>query len=289
VVIGGRDATALPPGRRNVAMVFQSAALFPHLTAGENVGFGLRARGEANRDERVLRAAALAGCEGLLDRRPHQLSGGERQRVALARALAHEPDAFLLDEPLSSLDAQLRVDMRAEIKALHQRLENTMLYVTHDQTEALTIGDRVTVMRDGRVEQTGTPDDVFRRPATRFVATFIGTPAMNVLPAVRAEDGIAAGPFRLPAPAGLRGDQLEVGVRPERVRLGDGAEARVVVVEVAGDQAYLYLETEGQTVVARTSSDARPEVGERVLVGAAPQDCYVFDAETGETVVQAGG
>ena len=166
-------------------MVFQSYALFPHLTAAENIGFGLVVREvpKAEIRERVARAATLAGCEQLLERRPSQLSGGERQRIALARALVREPDVFLLDEPLSNLDAELRARTRAELKKLHARVGATMLYVTHDQLEALTLGQRIAVLRDGELQQLGTPDEIWREPANRFVARFVGTPAMNVLDA----------------------------------------------------------------------------------------------------------
>ncbi|MGH2637149.1 MAG: ABC transporter ATP-binding protein, partial [Actinomycetota bacterium] len=185
ITIRDRDVTDLPPVRRNVSMVFQSYALFPHLSVGDNIGFGLVARKTPKGEvaERVRAAAELVGCAELLARRPAELSGGERQRVALARALVRHPDVYLLDEPLSNLDAQLRVNMRAELKLLHQRVGTSMVYVTHDQVEALTLGDRLAVLRDGALQQVGTPDDVYRRPANRFVATFIGSPAMNILPA----------------------------------------------------------------------------------------------------------
>ncbi|HEX9824202.1 MAG TPA: ABC transporter ATP-binding protein [Actinomycetota bacterium] len=288
--IGSRDVTDLPPGKRNVAMVFQSYALFPHLTAEENIVFGLRSRGmdrEAAR-ERAHSAARLAGCGELLDRKPSQLSGGERQRVALARALAREPEVFLLDEPLSSLDAQLRVEMRAEIAGLHRRLGSTMLYVTHDQVEALMMGDRVGIMREGALEQVGTPDEVYRRPATRFVARFLGSPPMNLLPAVRDGAALRAGPFLVDRPevAGLSG-RLEVGVRPERVRIGDGARAEVRLVETAGSERYVHLWTGELTVIARTAADAAVALGETARVGFDPADACVFDADTGRTLVHA--
>ena len=185
VSIGGRDVTRVSPGRRNVAMVFQTYALFPHLDVAENIGFGLEAREVPRRERRgrIIEAARVVGCSDLLDRRPAELSGGERQRVALARALVRDPDVFLLDEPLSNLDAQLRAQMRTELKELQRRVGATMVYVTHDQVEALTLGDRLAVLRAGSLHQVGTPDEVFERPADRFVAGFVGTPAMNFLPA----------------------------------------------------------------------------------------------------------
>jgi len=217
VRIGDRDVTALPPAERNVSMVFQTYALFPHMTVARNVGFGLAARGlpSDERRRRVEEAAALVGCGALLDRRPFQLSGGERQRVALARALVREPDVFLLDEPLSNLDAQLRAHMRAELKRLQRRLATTALYVTHDQVEALTLGDRVAVLREGALQQVGTPDEVYRRPANRFVARFMG--AADFLPVERrdgllvTEIGCFPDPDPGPTEAGA-GDEITVTV-----------------------------------------------------------------------------
>jgi multiple sugar transport system ATP-binding protein len=279
VLLGGRDVTELAPGDRDVAMIFQSYALFPHLTVEQNIGFGLRARrverGEARR--RVKDAAATVGCTELLARRPAELSGGERQRVAVASALVREPAAFLLDEPLSNLDAQLRVEMRAELKRLHQRLGATMLYVTHDQTEALMLGDRIAVLSAGRLQQVGPPADIYRRPANTFVATFVGTPKMNLYDVGEGR----AGPFRLDgAPAG----RLRAGVRPEHVRLGGDVDAEVRLVESAGSETYLHLAAAGHTLVARVAGDVPAAPGDRLAVGVRPEDVYFFDAETGEAV-----
>jgi ABC-type sugar transport system ATPase subunit len=272
VRIDGRDVTRVPASRRNVAMVFQSYALFPHLDAGRNIGFGLSARGVA-KDEvatRVEAAAKLAGVANLLHRKPHELSGGERQGVALARALAREPDVFLLDEPLSNLDAQLRTKTRAELKRLHADLGRTMVYVTHDQVEALTLGDRIAVLERGVVAQIGTPDDIYRRPADRFVASFVGSPAMNFL------DGEAAASFGLPADGA-------VGVRPEHVRLGEGGvEGEVVIVEPAGSEGLVHLDAAGARLVVRVRPEELPRVGERVGVAIRAQDVHRFDAETGQ-------
>ena len=277
VLIGGTDVTGVPPGRRNVAMVFQSYALFPHLTAAENIGFGLAVRG-ARRDEvraRVREAAELIGCQDLLERRPWQLSGGERQRVALARALVREPDVFLLDEPLSNLDAELRVQLRAELKSLHRRVGATMVYVTHDQTEALTLGDRLAVLRDGSLQQVGTPDEVWRSPANRFVARFVGTPAMNLLP--------AGGP--LPVDGLPPGAPVELGVRPEHVHLAaEGTAAEVTLVEPVGSEAFVHLDAGGQRVIARVEAAERPAAGDRVHLRVRPEDVHLFDAATGERV-----
>ena len=283
ISIGGRDVTRDPPGRRNVAMVFQTYALFPHLSAAENIGFGLEAREVPKRERRarVAEAARVVGCSDLLERRPAELSGGERQRVALARALVRDPDVFLLDEPLSNLDAQLRTQMRAELRDLQRRVGATMVHVTHDQTEALTLSDRLAVLRAGELQQVGTSDEVFGRPANRFVATFVGSPAMNVLPA-RVEDGaLAAGPFRFPSRV-EGGRALEVGVRPEHVSLGgDGAPALVRLVESAGSEAFAHLEVAGERLVARVPADARPQPGETVRVEIAARDVHVFDADSG--------
>ena len=266
---GGRDVTRVPASKRNVAMVFQSYALFPHFDAARNIGFGLQARG-VKREEverRVREAAELVGVAELLHRKPYELSGGERQGVALARALAREPDVFLLDEPLSNLDAQLRTRTRAELKRLHAELGRTMVYVTHDQVEALTLGDRVAVLERGLVAQVGTPDEVYRRPVDRFVASFVGSPAMNFLPpetAVR---------------FGLGGDG-EVGVRPEHVRLGEGeVEGEVVLVEPAGSEAFVHLDAGDQRLVARVAPEELPEPGSRIRAGIRPGDVHRFDAE----------
>ncbi|MFG2012085.1 ABC transporter ATP-binding protein [Micromonospora sp. NPDC048868] len=280
VRIAGRDVTAERPGRRNVSMVFQSYALFPHLSVAENIAFGLEVRDtpRAAARERARAAAETVGCAGLLDRRPGQLSGGERQRVALARALVRDPDVFLLDEPLSNLDQALRVQMRAELRALHDRLGATMVHVTHDQTEALVLADRIAVLREGRIEQVGTPDEIWRTPATTFVARFVGSPAMNLLP--------ADGPLRpdgAPAP-GADHDGMEIGFRPEAVVLGatDGAPATVDRVEVVGEDAYAYLRLAGgHPVVARVPAARRPGRGAPVRVGVRWADVHVFHAASG--------
>jgi multiple sugar transport system ATP-binding protein len=269
VRIGDRDVTRVPASKRNVAMVFQSFALFPHFDAARNIGFGLSARG-AKREEverRVRSAAELVGVAELLHRKPHELSGGERQGVALARALAREPEVFLLDEPLSNLDAQLRTRTRAELKRLHAELGRTMVYVTHDQVEALTLGDRVAVLERGLVAQVGTPDDVYRRPADRFVASFVGSPAMNFLPPETA--------WRF----GLGADG-EVGARPEHVRLGEGeVEGDIVIVEPAGSEAFVHVDAAGCRLVARVPPEQLPAVGQRVRVGIRSGDVHRFDPE----------
>ena len=289
ISIGGRDVTQVPPAGRNVSMVFQNYALFPHLTVAENIGFGLRARRVPRTETRarIESAAAVVGCSELLERAPAELSGGERQRVALARALVREPDVFLLDEPLSNLDAQLRVSMRAELKELHQRVGGTMVYVTHDQVEALTVGNRVAVLREGKLQQLGTPDEVYGRPANRFVACFIGSPAMNVFAGRLEEGAVRAGPFVFsPAPRNglLEEQRFEVGIRPEHVQVtaSEGMPATVNVVEVAGSETFVHLVAEGEALIARVPSQARPSPGDTVRVRAESDHANFFDAVSGE-------
>src|ERR1700704_6018797 len=227
IVIANRDVTALPPAKRGVSMVFQSYALFPHLSVAENILFGLRVRDvpRAERDARLKRAAGILGLEALLDRKPSQLSGGQQQRVALGRAIVAETRVCLMDEPLSNLDAQLRVEMRREIRALQRRLGMTMLYVTHDQVEAMTMADQVVLMRNGRIEQDAAPAALYEKPATIFAARFVGTPPMNVIPATLVPDSLGA------TPAGRTRATLAIGIRPEAARINPaGVPASVMAV-----------------------------------------------------------
>ncbi|MGD8494965.1 MAG: sn-glycerol-3-phosphate ABC transporter ATP-binding protein UgpC [Gemmatimonadales bacterium] len=280
--IGGRDCTDVPPQERDIAMVFQTYALYPHKTIRENLGFGLRMRGHgaADVEERVARAAAALGLDELLDRKPAQLSGGQRQRVALGRAIVREPQAFLLDEPLSNLDAKLRVQTRAELGRLHRRLGATMLYVTHDQEEAMTLGDRVAILDGGVIQQVAPPMEVYRRPANRFVAGFIGSPAMNFFTGEirRTEDGASfeAGSLLVPLPRDREspaGGPAVLGVRPHDIRLC-GAEdgdvsARVDVVEPMGAETlvHLALGVEPATPDVRAVVPAETGVEEEDTVG----------------------
>jgi multiple sugar transport system ATP-binding protein len=253
VAIGGRRMNGVPPQDRDVAMVFQGYALYPHMTARQIMEFPLKMRGTppADRVDSVAEAAAVLKIEHLLDRRPGEMSGGERQRVAMGRAIVRKPRAFLFDEPLSNLDASLRGDLRREIGQLVRRLGATALYVTHDHVEAMTLADRIAVMRAGRVLQVGTPRDVYERPGTPFVGAFLGTPRMNLVPA-RVEGGVVvAGPFRWPSPIGGLPAQIEVGIRPEHVRLDPAADAitleaasargEVVAIEPLGAESHLVV------------------------------------------------
>jgi multiple sugar transport system ATP-binding protein len=265
IAIGGTVVNNLPPKDRDIAMVFQNYALYPHMTVGENMAFSLRLRkaDKATIDQRVKQAGDILGLMPYLDRYPRQLSGGQRQRVAMGRAIVRDPQVFLFDEPLSNLDAKLRVQMRTEIKALHQRLRTTSVYVTHDQVEAMTMADRIVVMHDGRVEQIGSPLELYDHPANLFVAGFIGSPAMNFIKGVlrRAGDEVwvdAPGGVKLPASRNAAGhDGLEViyGVRPEHLSFvesgaGTSVPARVTVVEPTGADTFVYGEIAGAQMCA---------------------------------------
>ena len=271
IMIGGKDVTGADPADRNIGMVFQSYALYPTMTVAGNLSFGLRVRG-VGRDEiaaRVRRAAELLHLETLLARKPAELSGGQRQRVAIGRALVREAQVFLLDEPLSNLDAGLRAELRRELKLLHRRLGATMIHVTHDQVEAMTLATRIAVMRDGRILQQGAPEEVYARPASQFVAKFLGSPATNVLPGVvHAEGGHlavdAAGcrldlaDYSLSGPRPAHGQSVVLGVRPEHIRIGDGArfDGRVSLVERMGNAQVVWIDWRGN-LVSCLSHDAR--------------------------------
>jgi len=293
--IGEREVTHLPPAERDVAMVFQNYALYPHLTVFENIAFPLRARhvAPAEIDPRVRKAAARLELEPLLDRRPAQLSGGQQQRVALARAIVRAPAVCLMDEPLSNLDAQLRVQTRGELKRLQQELGTTTLYVTHDQGEAMTLGRRVALLRAGTIEQVATPLDLYRHPATRFAATFVGSPAINLWPATAgggtglvkvlgAEMAVPEEVATLVAGLG----RVEVGVRPEDVAVSNApgpghVEGRVRVVEPMGSETVLILDCAGERVTARTAPDRTAETGSAVWLRPDFARAVFFDTQTG--------
>ncbi len=279
VFIGGRDVTALPPAQRGVAMVFQSYALFPHLSVRENIQFGLRARrvAAAERGRRVEAAAAMLGLGALMERKPGKLSGGQQQRVALGRAVVAEAPVCLMDEPLSNLDAQLRAEMRREILALQRRLGITMLYVTHDQTEAMGMADQVILLRAGRVEQDATPEALYARPATAFAAGFVGQPPMNLLPLVPGSGGLVVEGSDGPA---LARAGAVAGLRPEALRLADsGLPALVEHAEYLGADTVLQCRVGRATVLARLPGRAVPVPGCTVRLGFDPADLHLFGAD----------
>jgi multiple sugar transport system ATP-binding protein len=283
IELAGRDVTSLPPRDRDVAMVFQSYALYPHLSVKDNLAFGLRLRkvAPAEIESRIREASTMLGLDALLDRLPKQLSGGQRQRVAMGRAIVRRANIFLFDEPLSNLDASLRGDIRLEIGQLVRRLGATALYVTHDHVEAMTLADRIAVMRMGRILQLATPREIYERPATSFVGGFLGSPRMNLLPARVDGDVLRAGPFRLPRPAADLPSRLEVGVRPEHVTLGnDGVPGQVVAVEPLGAESHLVVQVEGGLDLRAQARgfDSRRR-GDAVRVAILPAHAMVFDAD----------
>ncbi|MGH3859651.1 ABC transporter ATP-binding protein [Actinokineospora sp.] len=293
--IGDRDVTSLPPKDRDIAMVFQSYALYPHMTVAENIGFHLRITKveKAERERRVLEAAKLLDLEKYLDRKPAKLSGGQRQRVAMGRAIVRRPQVFLMDEPLSNLDAKLRVQTRTQIATLQRRLDVTTLYVTHDQVEAMTMGDRVAVLKDGELQQCDTPIALFSRPANLFVAGFIGSPAMNLLPAtVDGPDAMFGGqrvPLTRSQLTGVTSPDVVVGVRPENWHVSAagsrGMAVTIEVVEELGSDGFLYCRPDDapdhEPIAVRTEGMSRAKRGERITLVPDVERLHVFDAETG--------
>jgi multiple sugar transport system ATP-binding protein len=304
IKIDDRIVNRVPSKDRNIAMVFQSYALYPHMTVYDNLAFGLKLLKTPKQEirRRVEEAAKILNLERFLDRKPRALSGGQRQRVALGRAIVREPAAFLMDEPLSNLDAKLRVQTRAEILRIQQRLGTTTVYVTHDQVEAMTMGDRIAVMSDGVLQQVGPPPELYERPVNKFVAAFIGSPAMNFA-TVRADQGKLKLGEQLLHLSGSRakiaeqrhGKQLEIGFRPEDLEIangrGDGAvrfPAKVDVVEYLGKQELLHAQTEGNEIVALVSSDRKVQVGDSVEFTIPNDKLHLFDPETEESLVSTG-
>ncbi|MGL5447633.1 MAG: ABC transporter ATP-binding protein [Rhabdaerophilum sp.] len=303
--IGGRDVTDLAPGDRDIAMVFQNYALYPHLTVAANMGFGLKMRGTPDEviKSRVQEAARILDIGHLLERRPRQLSGGQRQRVALGRAIVREPQAFLMDEPLSNLDAKLRVHMRAEIGALHQRLGVTTIYVTHDQIEAMTMANRIVIMKDGEIQQIADPETMFERPANLFVAGFIGSPGMNFLSAEAGGGNAVLFGETVPVPASANGP-ITIGLRPEHIEAGPGAVSFVVkpsLVESLGSEKYIYFEApagnrvpgfltrseedqRGDRLIARLINSGPVKIGEAVTLSFDPARLHVFDPASGRAI-----
>jgi multiple sugar transport system ATP-binding protein len=290
IKIGGRIVNNLPPKDRDIAMVFQNYALYPHKTVAENMGFALKMRSasKAEIDARVRRAAEILDIEPYLSRFPRQLSGGQRQRVAMGRAIVRDPQVFLFDEPLSNLDAKLRVQMRAEIKELHQRLKTTTVYVTHDQVEAMTMADRIVVMRDGHVEQSGAPLELYDRPATLFVAGFIGSPSMNLFKGsivggdtlgFLTEDGVKL-PLKT-APAASEGRRAIYGIRPEHFALGGPVSVEVSVVEPTGSETQVFAKLGGQKLVGVFRGRVAVRPGETLALSPDLDALHLFDADTG--------
>ena len=288
ISIGDRVVNDLEPSERDIAMVFQNYALYPHMTVQQNMGFSLMLNKapKAEAEKRVKYAAGILGLDKLLDRYPRQLSGGQRQRVAMGRAIVRDPEVFLFDEPLSNLDAKLRVAMRAEIKELHQRLKTTTVYVTHDQIEAMTMADKIVVMHDGLVEQIGAPLELYDRPNNLFVAGFIGSPSMNFLKG-KLSNGHFEGPggSKLPtgnAPAGSEGRAVVYGVRPEHFRLADdGAEAEVLVVEPTGSELQIVAKLGGADVIAVFRERHQFKPGDKIRLKPDPKVVHIFDEATG--------
>jgi len=297
ILIGGRSVLGVHPKDRDIAMVFQSYALYPNLTVHRNIGFGLEMRkvpADA-RDKAVREAARLLQIEPLLDRKPSQLSGGQRQRVAIGRALVRKPEVFLFDEPLSNLDAKLRMETRTELKRLHQMLKTTVVYVTHDQIEAMTLATRIAVMRDGRIEQLGTPEEVYNRPATLYVAGFVGAPPMNMIDVTVKGGGlsITGSDVTLPVPArfggiAAEGRKLILGVRPEALRLGanDGPplKARVDVAELTGPELVVTALVGEQRIMACLPPRSIVSEGAELALSFDEQAAHLFDPETGRAL-----
>jgi multiple sugar transport system ATP-binding protein len=290
--IGDRVVNRLPPKERDVAMVFQNYALYPHMTVADNMAFSMKLRGapKSEIDERVNRAAAILGLSQLLERYPRQLSGGQRQRVAMGRAIVRDPQVFLFDEPLSNLDAKLRVQMRTEIKELHQRLKTTTIYVTHDQIEAMTMADKIVVMHDGHVEQIGAPLELYDRPDNLFVAGFIGSPAMNMIKGRISLNGKAS--FDAPAgvkfslstaPAGSNGRPTIYGVRPEHFSLSDdGVDAVVQVVEPTGSELQVVAKVGENEIIAVFRERHQLKPGDKIRLKPDPRLIHLFDEATGK-------
>lgn len=290
LLIDGVRSEGLAPGQRNLAMVFQNYALYPHMTVAENMAFGLRNIGmaDATIKARVAEAARMLEMEKLLARRPAELSGGQRQRVAIGRAIVKEPKAFLFDEPLSNLDAALRVRTRVELAELHQRLGSTMIYVTHDQTEAMTLADRIVILNNCQIEQVGTPMEVYSRPASRFVASFIGSPAMNLLPVTLTGQGDRAA-ARLgdgsvvPLPGAPKGEgPWELGIRPEALTVSPGGvtKATATVVERLGDRTLVYAKlSDGLQAIAQDSGKSQVKAGDEIGLAFDTNELHLFDGQ----------
>ncbi len=292
ITIGGRVVNNLAPKDRDIAMVFQNYALYPHMTVAQNMSYSLRIRGlpKAEISRAVEEAAEILGLRDLLERRPNQLSGGQRQRVAMGRAIVRDPAVFLFDEPLSNLDAKLRVKMRAEIKTLHRRLQNTTIYVTHDQIEAMTMADKIVVLDAGRIAQIGSPLDLYDKPANRFVATFIGSPSMNIITGTVQSDGAirCADGQRLPMRTGLEpGRRIDIGVRPEHLKISktdEGLSAEIILVEPTGPETLISCQCAGEQLLVSMTDRFELQPGDVVKLDVAPGCHHCFDTVSGETL-----
>ncbi|MEM8539575.1 MAG: sn-glycerol-3-phosphate ABC transporter ATP-binding protein UgpC [Pseudomonadota bacterium] len=289
--IGDRLVNNLEPKDRDIAMVFQNYAIYPHMSVKKNIAFGLRSSkmSSADKEARIQEVATILDMVPLLDRKPNALSGGQRQRVAIGRAMVRDPAVFLFDEPLSNLDAQLRTQMRLEIKKLHQRVGNTIIFVTHDQVEAMTMADRIVIMKDGYIQQVGTPEEVYHQPANAFVAQFIGAPSMNMLPGTLNGKGVqlSGGGQIKTSHSSSSAQEVMVGVRPDDLTLGKGqtiVSGKVTVREPLGPETLIYVETSSGEIIAKASGRTPPKVGEEVQLSADLANLHVFDAKTGMAI-----
>jgi multiple sugar transport system ATP-binding protein len=294
VIIGDRVVNNLQPKERDIAMVFQNYAIYPHMSVKKNIAFGLRTSklSKADKEKRIQEVAEILSMVPLLDRKPDALSGGQRQRVAIGRAMVRDPAVFLFDEPLSNLDAQLRTQMRLEIKKLHQRVGNTIVFVTHDQVEAMTMADRIVIMKDGHIQQVGTPAEVYHQPANMFVAQFIGAPSMNLLNGVLSGDTveldtgtcIPLGHKTSGDPAGAA-RRVSVGVRPDDLTLDESnpvISGVITLREPLGPETLIYIDTPSGEVIAKASGRTPPEVGATITLSAEVSNLHIFDAKSGE-------
>jgi len=285
IEIGGKDVSFLPPVKRNISMVFQNYALFPHLTVKENILFGLKARKVPvpERKKRLANAADLLGLSTLLNRKPAQLSGGQRQRVALGRSIVAQVSICLMDEPLSNLDAKLRQEMRQEIRSLQQRLKMTMIYVTHDQVEAMTIADKIILMKDGNIEQHGTPEALYNRPETAFTGNFIGNPPMNIL----TPDATLMKAFSSVLPDGITPESHQVGVRPENIRISEnrGINVEIETIEYLGADTLMGCRFGEQSVTMTVQGKTRLHVGDHITLDWKPDHIHLFDAQSGRRFI----
>ena len=294
IEIDGVVVNNLEPKQRNIAMVFQNYAIYPHMSVRKNIGFGLRTAKlpKHEKKQRIEEVATMLGMSEYLERKPGELSGGQRQRVAIGRALVRDPAVFLFDEPLSNLDAQLRTQMRLEIKKLHKRVGNTIVFVTHDQVEAMTMADRIVIMKDGHIQQIATPDDAYHKPANEFVARFIGAPSMNMLTGVATNDGIELWNGSIISAANLQvetGRQVTVGIRPEDLTVSHGEatllSGKISVVEPLGSESLLYVDVNGKEIIATGPGRRAPATDSPIELYASMDSFHFFDFESGESLM----